>query len=226
MSQECEWCGEELTQEEINEPVAGQAICEDCYHEHYEFTCSRCCNYEHIDCQHCWLVVFEPIDDFDKRDSEIQPGIYEIVDYPYYGGMMLGGAWAVVAKDASQDRLQRRQLFVRTSLPGMREGPSAEAVEEGQGVSSGTEGGDMSEPKRRDYIIIEAAEGSPRIQDADTFLTRWPDTMNFVEDYLDSIEPGEKVTLSFTAHKWTQEEFEAYCVENDIDPGCFGETQK
>ncbi len=47
----CEWCGERLDDEEIEEK-----ICDLCYHEHYEFTCCWCEEYEHEDYQHVYLV--------------------------------------------------------------------------------------------------------------------------------------------------------------------------
>lgn len=76
----------------------------------------------------------------------------------------------------------------------------------------------MSDERRRDYFVIEAVGDSPRIQGKyDVFLTRWPDTKSFIEDYLDAIESDVKVTLSFTHHSWTRAEMEAYCEANDID---------
>lgn len=90
---ECEWCGNDLTQEEIDDPEPEGTICQECYHEHFEFTCCRCCKYDHIDYQDMWLVVFEAVEDFDERDREIQPAIYEIVGFPYYGGSLLGSSW-------------------------------------------------------------------------------------------------------------------------------------
>lgn len=92
MTTECEYCGSDLTQEEIENPEPEGALCEDCYHEHFEFTCSRCCNFDHVDYQDIWLVVFQTVSNFPER-GEIQPGIYEIIAFPYHGGIMLGEAW-------------------------------------------------------------------------------------------------------------------------------------
>ena len=45
---ECAYCGEPLTDEEVANPIEHEAkdlICDDCYHENYEFACCDCCGF-------------------------------------------------------------------------------------------------------------------------------------------------------------------------------------
>jgi hypothetical protein len=91
---ECSCCGEPLMPEEIEYPQTdtdgdGGNICNECYHEHYEFTCCRCCNYGHVDDQHEMLVVFEEQYAHGKL-SIIMPGVYRITGSPYHGGPLIG----------------------------------------------------------------------------------------------------------------------------------------
>ena len=85
----CEYCGNRLTDEEIEYPPGagpeeGELICEDCYHERYEFTCCWCQNYDLDEYQHVFLVLTEKVDDF-------KPGVYRIVAKPYYADGMIEG---------------------------------------------------------------------------------------------------------------------------------------
>ncbi len=81
----CEWCEERLTDEEIEYPRDSiQTICDECYHEHYEFTCCWCQEYDHVDHQHVYLILTEEFDD-------LQSGIYKIVDFPYFVDGMITG---------------------------------------------------------------------------------------------------------------------------------------
>lgn len=91
---ECGWCGNELTAEESKHPEdrVSEPICCECFHEHYEFTCDKCENYEHIDHQHQFLVVYEKEHGLGLY-GDVEPGIYEIVNFPHYGGPMIGGGW-------------------------------------------------------------------------------------------------------------------------------------
>lgn len=95
--QHCGWCGSDLTPEELEYPASDfegnafdEPICDECFHDHFEFTCNRCGNYEYEEFQHYWLVVFET-DLGSPREAPITPGIYEIVSFPYYGGPIIGG---------------------------------------------------------------------------------------------------------------------------------------
>jgi hypothetical protein len=79
----CEWCGERLTDEEIEYPIPEGPICEECYHEHYEFTCCWCENYEDKDYEEKYVVLTEPTEGL---HSELPPGVYEVVKRPYFRG--------------------------------------------------------------------------------------------------------------------------------------------
>lgn len=85
----CPCCGNDLSGEEIEYPRTdedGDNICEECYHEKYEFTCCRCQEYGDVADQHNLLVVFE-------ETSNVAPGIYKIVRKPYYTHAMIGSGW-------------------------------------------------------------------------------------------------------------------------------------
>lgn len=85
----CEWCGDELDEEERKFPRE-KGMCDDCFHEKREFRCCRCGNHELKGYQHRFLVVF--VDGYgENSDIPLKRGIYEIVDFPYFGGSMLGG---------------------------------------------------------------------------------------------------------------------------------------
>lgn len=103
---ECTRCGNDLDEEEMESPQEeeGDVICDECYHEHYEFTCCCCCNYGHVDDRHKMLVVFETCDahGYDPQTGrEVWPGIYRITGGPYHGGYLVGGSWLY------EDRLER-----------------------------------------------------------------------------------------------------------------------
>ena len=96
----CEWCGNQLTEEEIEYPATDGfgrkidgTICDECFHEHYEWACDRCQNYEYEEFHGIWLVVFEAVHvqgDWRSEDREAEPGIYEITKWPYFGGPIIG----------------------------------------------------------------------------------------------------------------------------------------
>lgn len=85
---ECCLCGDPLDGEEADNPYLddGDVICNDCYHERYEFTCCCCAEYGHVDDQHKLLVVFE-------ETSRVTPGIYRIGILPYYTDCLIGSGW-------------------------------------------------------------------------------------------------------------------------------------
>lgn len=69
---ECEWCGERLEDEEAADPrrdAGGDLMCDQCWHDEYEFTCAFCENYEHNDHQHDFLVVWQ-------KTTGVEPGVY------------------------------------------------------------------------------------------------------------------------------------------------------
>ncbi len=82
----CEYCGENLSPEEIANPIPEGAICESCYHEHFEFTCYRCQNYDHEDEQHKMLVIAEEC-------GGLPRGVYRITDFPYYTSNYFDMRW-------------------------------------------------------------------------------------------------------------------------------------
>lgn len=111
----CEYCGGELAPEEIQYPYKGELICCECEHEHKEFICHWCQNYDDIE-HECEIgslfALFEPVRarepivyldgqfqpypewyDADKR--EMKPGIYRIKQWPiYWSAVFAGGLFA------------------------------------------------------------------------------------------------------------------------------------
>jgi len=81
----CGWCGKQLSEEEIESPQldsGGENICDDCYREHFCFTCCNCGNYEENDYQDC-LVVTEEVGAIGESRC-VKPGIYRVIEWPYY----------------------------------------------------------------------------------------------------------------------------------------------
>ena len=76
---ECSCCGEVLEEDADGDPYdyGEEELCNDCYHEKYEFTCCACEEYGHVNDQHKFVVVFD-------REAGVEPGIYRIIDTPYY----------------------------------------------------------------------------------------------------------------------------------------------
>ncbi len=98
----CDRCGEALDLEEADNPhrdedddgnETGEPICDECYHENYEFTCCCCSEYGHVSDQHKMLVVFEETHSMGGPERTVAPGIYRIKGRPYYGDMMIGPGW-------------------------------------------------------------------------------------------------------------------------------------
>lgn len=90
----CAFCGNDLSKEEIESPRLdddGDSICDECYHEKYEFTCCDCQEYGHIDDQHEMLVVFEAV--HASEGGDVEPGIYRIIGGPYHGGPLIGSGY-------------------------------------------------------------------------------------------------------------------------------------
>lgn len=85
----CTCCGSDLDRDELESPNLdgdGDPICDQCYHDKYEFTCCCCEEYGDVKDQHKMLVVFEKI-------GGVQPGIYGIVEFPYYTQGLIGSGW-------------------------------------------------------------------------------------------------------------------------------------
>jgi len=82
----CTMCGELLNDQEIEGPErddAGDAICDECYHEHYTFDCSLCQEEGETKDQHNMIVVF-------NEAAGVPVGTYKVTDYPYYICSILG----------------------------------------------------------------------------------------------------------------------------------------
>ena len=87
----CAWCESELSEEECENPYTdedGDPICDECYHDKYEFECCLCLEYDHVNVQHYYLVVKVP--NLGCGGEEIAPGIYYIKRGPYHGGSLIG----------------------------------------------------------------------------------------------------------------------------------------
>lgn len=84
---ECRWCGEALAPEEKANPCKDtpEPICCSCEMDEFWFTCCWCCEHEHNDHQHKYVVVFV--------ESGVAPGFYKVVRTPYYTQAMIGGGW-------------------------------------------------------------------------------------------------------------------------------------
>ncbi len=81
----CDWCGNELDEEEREAPrltAEKKPICDDCHHKEYEFTCCWCEEYGDNEVQHKILVVFVPTSA--SYGDKVQPGVYEITGGPYW----------------------------------------------------------------------------------------------------------------------------------------------
>lgn len=93
----CGWCGEELSEEERENPFhddAGEPICDECYSDHFEFRCCRCENYEHVDYQDEIGNLLVIQDDEGPEEVRVGTGIYRILKHPYYQVELLGPDWA------------------------------------------------------------------------------------------------------------------------------------
>lgn len=51
------------------DPNDNQPVCDECWHEHFEFECIRCGNYDNNETQHRYLVILEEC-------GGMKPGIY------------------------------------------------------------------------------------------------------------------------------------------------------
>ena len=86
----CSYCGDDLKDDELESPSIDPddrtPVCDDCYHDHFEFTCCACEEYGEVEDQHKYLVVFEAVDD-------VEPGIYRIKYKPYFTSGLIGSSW-------------------------------------------------------------------------------------------------------------------------------------
>jgi hypothetical protein len=86
----CTRCGEKLNDDEIINPYLDWncddgVLCDECYHEHYEFTCCLCQEYGDVADQHNMIVVFE-------GDYGVPLGVYA-TDGCYYTQGLIGSSW-------------------------------------------------------------------------------------------------------------------------------------
>lgn len=86
---ECSCCGELLEGEELDSPYHDDdgPLCDDCYHEHYEFYCCLCQECGHVDDQHNMLVVCEPVHcdgTYGSRRPTLDAGLYRVKRWPYW----------------------------------------------------------------------------------------------------------------------------------------------
>jgi hypothetical protein len=91
---ECRWCGNALSEEEADSPRRdddNDPICDECWHNEYEFTCCWCQNYENVAHQD-YLVISEPTPAMGLGPGygPLNMGVYKIVDSPYFGGPLIG----------------------------------------------------------------------------------------------------------------------------------------
>ncbi len=86
----CSYCGDEITDPEERadprrDPNDDEVMCDDCYQEHFEFTCCWCKEYASTDVQHEMLVI----EDADNEMAEYRKGVYRVVDSPYWSDGMI-----------------------------------------------------------------------------------------------------------------------------------------
>lgn len=92
----CSWCDVDLNEEEEKSPYldGDDPMCDECYHNNFEFTCCKCENYDHEDYQGGIGCLFVIIDDsVSDENGPLTPGIYEVTEHPYYITGMIGGGW-------------------------------------------------------------------------------------------------------------------------------------
>lgn len=90
----CALCGVELKTDPGEEPYRDEdddAICCDCYGEHYLFACCGCRELGHIEDQHNMVVVFDA--DGAGLPDGWTPGLYLVTDRPYYTSAWVGAGW-------------------------------------------------------------------------------------------------------------------------------------
>lgn len=85
----CWYCDEPLDEEKAESPHTtpdGEPVCDECYHDHFEFTCCWCQEYGDAEDQHKLLVVFDAEEAFDAdaRERGLTAGLYRIAELPYY----------------------------------------------------------------------------------------------------------------------------------------------
>ena len=85
----CTHCGRDIPGDEmenISRDQDGDPICDECYYDQYHFRCSLCGEHEHNRHQHNVMVVYE-----DGVIGGQKPGLFQIIDLPYYMDGMIEG---------------------------------------------------------------------------------------------------------------------------------------
>lgn len=90
MKIECSYCGEFLPDYQAEEPLLdkndGKPCCDECYHEHFEFTCFWCDEYEDDEYMDGILVIAEEC-------GGLPSGLYRILSKPYFISDMFNMNW-------------------------------------------------------------------------------------------------------------------------------------
>lgn len=93
----CSYCDNDLQGEEVSNPrideLDNTPICDECWHDHFEFTCSLCQNYEDKEYEGVIGSIFVVKDDdltVDYPRKPLKPGYYKIKSHPLYGGPLIG----------------------------------------------------------------------------------------------------------------------------------------
>lgn len=101
---ECPWCGKEMNDEERESPrfdSDGKPMCDDCYHQEYEWTCAKCEEYEHEDYRGGINCLFVVIDD---EEAGVPVGTYRVKEHPYYDSDLFSSSflqWAIEQVDGN-----------------------------------------------------------------------------------------------------------------------------
>lgn len=86
---ECSYCGEDICDQWENGlwpmQVEGEDVCEECWTDKCQFTCSMCEEYGMVEDMHRFLLVA------DSEEADVPQGIYAITRKPYFVDYMIGG---------------------------------------------------------------------------------------------------------------------------------------
>lgn len=87
----CSYCKDAIPREQHADPYTddnGDAVCDSCYYDYFTFSCVRCCNLEEKKFEGAIGELFA------VTDASVAPtGIYRVLDWPFYGGPMIGRSW-------------------------------------------------------------------------------------------------------------------------------------
>ncbi len=71
--------------------------------------------------------------------------------------------------------------------------------------------------KPKDYVLMERIGDGPDFDDYDSWLCLWSDHHGFLDAALEQLVAGTPFTVKFTIMSMTDEEYDLYCQENEID---------